>query len=124
MDLRGGTTVAGFPVWHAGNMGANSGLSADSVRGIFLDTTATATTIVQRDSNGDIYALGAKLGNIQVGYTTDNKIDTSSGNLILDSAGGTVQVDDVLNVTSGGIIVKGTSLNAVIWVRTFTFMGA
>ena len=36
-------------------------------------------------------------GNIQVGVTGDNEIDTSSGGLTLDSAGGTVTVDDNSN---------------------------
>ena len=48
---------------------------------------------------GDIYGTGATLDNIRVAVTAANEIDTSSGNLILDSAGGTVQVDDNLNVT-------------------------
>jgi len=48
---------------------------------------------------GNIYGTGADLGNIQVGITGDNEIDTVSGNLTLDSAGGTVVVDDNLNVT-------------------------
>lgn len=43
---------------------------------------------------GGVYA-----DNIQIGVTAANEIDTSSGNLILDSAGGTVQVTDNLNVT-------------------------
>jgi hypothetical protein len=48
---------------------------------------------------GDIYGTGATLDNVRVAVTAVNEIDTSSGNLILDSAGGTVQVDDNLNVT-------------------------
>ena len=48
---------------------------------------------------GNIYGTGADLGNIQVGITGDNEIDTVSGNLTLDSAGGTVIVDDILQVT-------------------------
>ena len=42
---------------------------------------------------------GAYLGNIQVGITDDNEIDTSSGNLTIDSAGGTTTIDDILAVT-------------------------
>ena len=48
---------------------------------------------------GDIYGTGATLDNIRVGVTGGNEIDTSSGNLTLDSAGGTVTVDDNLSVT-------------------------
>ena len=42
---------------------------------------------------------GAYLGNVQVGITGDNEIDTSSGNLTIDSAGGTTTIDDILTVT-------------------------
>jgi hypothetical protein len=42
---------------------------------------------------------GAYLGNVQVGITSDNEIDTTSGNLTIDSAGGTTTVDDILTVT-------------------------
>jgi hypothetical protein len=48
---------------------------------------------------GDVYATGADIGNIKIGLTTDNEIDTVTGNLTLDSAGGTVTVDDNLSVT-------------------------
>ena len=48
---------------------------------------------------GDIYGTGATLDNIRVAITGANEIDTTSGNLTLDSAGGTVVVDDNLNVT-------------------------
>ena len=48
---------------------------------------------------GNVYGTGADLGNIQVGITGTNEIDTASGNLTLDSAGGTVTVDDNLSVT-------------------------
>lgn len=37
-------------------------------------------------------------GNVQVGVTNDNEIDTSSGNLTIDSAGGTTTIDDELTV--------------------------
>ena len=48
---------------------------------------------------GDIYGTGATLDNIRVAVTGANEIDTTSGNLTLDSAGGTVVVDDILQVT-------------------------
>jgi len=46
------------------------------------------------DGNG-----GANIDNVQIGVTGDNEIDTSTGNLTIDSAGGTVIVDDQLEVT-------------------------
>ena len=44
---------------------------------------------------------GGSFGNIQVGETGDNEIDTASLNLILDSAGGTINIDD--NITVAGV---------------------
>ena len=46
------------------------------------------------DGNG-----GANIDNVQIGVTNDNEIDTSTGNLTIDSAGGTVTVDDQFAVT-------------------------
>lgn len=51
---------------------------------------------------------GATLDAIQVGVTASNEIDTSSGNLTIDSAGGTVTVDDNL-IVSGDLTVSGTT---------------
>ena len=52
---------------------------------------------------GGVYA-----DNVRIGVSAANEIDTSSGNLILDSAGGTVQVTDNLDVT--GALTLGTAL--------------
>ena len=52
---------------------------------------------------GGVYA-----DNVRIGITAANEIDTSSGNLLLDSQGGTVQVDDDLDVT--GALTLGTAL--------------
>ena len=61
---------------------------------------------------GDVYATGADIGNIQVGITGDNEIDTVSGNLVLDSAGGTVTVDDILQVTGATTITGRLNLSS------------
>lgn len=45
------------------------------------------------------FATGAVADGIQIGITGASEIDTSSGNLTLDSASGTVIVDDQLSVT-------------------------
>ena len=52
---------------------------------------------------------GATLDGVQIGITAGNEIDTVSGNLTIDSAGGTVTVDDNLTV-SGNLIVNGTTV--------------
>jgi len=56
---------------------------------------------------GDVYGTGADLGNIQIGITGDNEIDTSSGALTIDSATGETTIDDNLTVT-GDLDVTGT----------------
>ena len=52
---------------------------------------------------------GGSFGNIQVGETGDNEIDTGSGNLTLDSAGGTVAIDDNLTVSGDVDLGDATS---------------
>lgn len=49
--------------------------------------------------SGTLESAGSTQGNIRIGVTDDNEIDTSTGNLVIDSSGGTVTVDDILNVT-------------------------
>ncbi len=53
---------------------------------------------------GGVYA-----GNVQVGITGDNEIDTTSGNLTIDSAGGTTTIDDIL-VVSGAASAASLTL--------------
>ena len=54
--------------------------------------------------SGNVTSTGNTAGNVQVGITNDNEIDTSSGNLTLDSQGGTVTVDDNFTVTASKTI--------------------
>ena len=81
-----------------------------------LETISTGATIygVARASALRIVGI-ATIDNVRIGES-DNKIDTIEGNLILDSTGGTVQVDDVLyvnndtdstNTDSGSIYTQG-----------------
>jgi hypothetical protein len=54
------------------------------------------------------FATGAVVDAIQIGITAAGEIDTSSGNLTIDSAGGTVTIDDNLTVT-GNLYVNGST---------------
>ena len=56
---------------------------------------------------GAIVSSGGTFGNIRIGTTNDNTIDTSTGNLILDSTGGTVDINDDVDV-SGNLVCGGT----------------
>jgi hypothetical protein len=49
----------------------------------------------------NVLGIGATFGNIQIAITNDNELDTSTGNLTIDSAGGTTIVDDNFKVTNG-----------------------
>lgn len=77
-----------------------------------IEATANAATLQGVTDNGNtttnaITVAGLTSKNITVGVSSDNTITTSTGNLTLDSAGGTVTISD--NVTiSGNLTVQGT----------------
>ena len=84
-------------------VGGTLGVTGNST----LSGTLTITGAI--DANG-----GAVIDNIRIGITNDNEIDTASGNLTIDSAGGTTTIDDNLTVSgnstlSGTLGVTGTS---------------
>ena len=54
---------------------------------------------------------GGTIDNIQIGVTDDNEIDTTSGNLTIDSAGGTVTIDDEL-IVSGDVRINGNDIKS------------
>ena len=58
---------------------------------LLVSGISTFTGLV--DANG-----GAHIDNLRLGIDADNDITTSSGNLTLDSTGGTVEVNDNLQV--------------------------
>ena len=87
------TTITASTLGNAGNAGINQ-------TGVITATTFNATS--------SFTGPGATFGNIQIAVTGDNEIDTTSGNLILDSAGGTVQVTDNITV-SGNATVDGNA---------------
>lgn len=73
------------------------------------DVTVGSTSISLGGTSTTLAGLTAvTVDNVQVGVGGTNEIDTSSGNLTLDSAGGTVEVDDNLTV-SGNLTVNGTT---------------
>jgi len=49
--------------------------------------------------NGSIDCSTVTFGNIRIADTTDNTIDTSTGNLIINTAGGKVEITDDLSIT-------------------------
>ena len=96
----------------------------------FDDSASAFTFIPDATNNTEVFSgtagnvifsegtfTGLASGNIKVGQTADGEIDTSSGNLTLDSAGGTVAVDDDLTV-SGGATVTGAIAGASLTLTT------
>jgi len=93
-----------------GSLDVDGHLNADNVSIAGVSTMTGASTFSAGvtiagalDANG-----GASIDNVQIGVTNNNEIDTSSGNLVIDSAGGTTTVDDNLTV-SGNLTVNGTT---------------
>jgi len=77
-----------------------------------LNVSGVSTFTGLVDANG-----GAEIDNIRIGVANDNEIDTSTGNLTLDSAGGTVAIDDDVTI-SGSLNVTGLSTFAGITTVT------
>ena len=71
--------------------------------------TVEDNSTVNQDLSSDASPTfaGVTADNVQVGVTAAGEIDTSSGNLTIDSAGGTVAIDDI--VTVAGTLTVGTS---------------
>ena len=80
-----------------------------SVTGSGSETAAVTLSLPQNIATTSSPTFsGGTLDAVRIGITNANEIDTSSGNLILDSTGGTVEIDDNLTV-SGNLTVNGTT---------------
>ena len=107
-DVDGATTLDGLTVAEGASFSSTLDVDgATTLDGLTVAEAATfdvgVTITGALDANG-----GASIDNVQIGVTNDNEIDTSSGNLVIDSAGGTTTVDDNLTV-SGNLTVNGTT---------------
>jgi len=92
-NVRIGVTANGTIDTDSGDLTLNAS-TGQVIVGDDLSVTGVSTFTGAIDANG-----GATIDNIQIGITDDNRIDTSTGDLTLDSAGGQVVVDDNLRVT-------------------------
>jgi hypothetical protein len=86
------STVVGVAGTFSGAVSGTTGTFSDAVAG----TAATFTGLTITDG-------------VRVGVTADNEIDTVSGNLVLDSAGGTITVDDNITIASSKTIDMGAN---------------
>ena len=92
-DVVGNINSAGVST--AVTLDVNGDLDVDghaNIDNMSVSGISTFTGLI--DGNG-----GASIDNVRIGVAGDNEIDTSTGNLTIDSAGGTVTVDDQFAVT-------------------------
>jgi hypothetical protein len=75
------------------------------VKNLNVGGTSTLTGLL--DANG-----GATIDNVRIGVAGDNEIDTSTGNLTIDSAGGTTTIDDDLSVNGTLGVTGATTLSS------------
>jgi len=102
IDANGGATIDNVTIGvdtdneistSTGDLNLDSSSGQTNVDDRLLVTgISTFTGLV--DANG-----GAQIDNIRIGVANNNEIDTSSGDLTLDSQGGNVIIDDILTVT-------------------------
>ena len=89
---------------------SGSSLSSPSQGNVTLTTNgvaATTTPLGLTTTDNPSFA-GLTAGAVTVGFTTDNTINTTSGNLTINSAGGTTTLDDNVIIT-GNLNVEGTT---------------
>ena len=92
-DLVGDINSSGISTFVALDVNGDSDFDGHTnIDNLSVAGVSTFTGLI--DGNG-----GANIDNVQIGVSNDNEIDTSSGNLTIDSAGGQVIVDDHLSVT-------------------------
>jgi hypothetical protein len=72
-----------------------------------LDGTVTQVDVNNLQTDDSPTFAGVRGGNINVGITDDNTIDTTSGDLTINSSGGTTTIDDEL-VVAGNTTVQGS----------------
>ena len=102
-----GTETAGNYVATVASLGSGTNNGTITVAGSGSETAAVTLAIT---STSTPTVAGIKAGNVQCGVTADGEIDTDSGNLTIDSSGGTTTVDDNLTVT-GNLTVNGSTVS-------------
>ena len=103
----GGLGVLGDS-YFGNSLGVRTNLRIEGNTNATNQTTGALQVVGGIGAQGDIHAAGAVLDAVRIGVTAGNQIDTTAGNLVLDSTGGTVQVNDNLTIT-GNLTVQGTT---------------
>ena len=97
-------TGTALSVSYNASIGGTLGVTGATTLSSTLAVTGQTTLTGLLDANG-----GATIDNIRLGVANNNEIDTSTGNLILDSAGGTVDVQDILSVAGITTLLNTTT---------------
>ena len=97
-----------YRVWHAGNDGAGSGLSADTLQGASPSAVASNSTIVQRNGNGYVFAnyFNTTPNDVSSGVT---KVCVETGNDGYIRHGTAAAVRSFLNVADGANNITNTN---------------
>jgi len=101
--------------------GGNNVAGIDTTAGsTFTNLKATGITTLTGalDANG-----GATIDNIQIGVTDNNELDTASGNLIIDSAGGSINITDNITVSGVSTFSGNVNISGVTTSGTFAATG-
>jgi len=105
----GGAEVTGITTI-TGTLDANGALDVDGHTELDDVNVSGASTFAGLvDANA-----GAHIDNLRLGIGADNEITTSAGNLNLDSAGGTVDVNANLNVTGVSTFTGAADFNGAV----------
>ena len=89
-------------------------VTSNSTNSLTVGNSGTETAAVTLTLAQDIHTTanptfaGVTADSVRIGITAANEIDTSAGNLIIDSTGGTTTIDDNL-IVSGDLTVNGTT---------------
>jgi len=106
LTLEGGITVSGST---SGSSTFNAPATGSTLTYTLPGSAGGAFTVLTNDGSGNLsWALpgggGSTFGNITIAVDTDNTISTTTGDLLLDSASGTIEMDGIVNI-------KGDYLN-------------
>ena len=105
-NLPNGVNFSGKSVYVAGARYTGiKGVSTPGASNTFTDVNATGIVTATIGLVGD---------QIRIGIAASTEIDTLTDNLILDSAGGTVNIDDNLNVVGVSTFASAVDVNAAV----------
>lgn len=115
ITIAGNSTALGGAVTQAQILAGSGAISGSSLSSpnqgeVIITNNGVAQSAVDlglQTTDSPSFA-GVTAGNITAGVSDDNTINTTTGNLVINSAGGTTTVDDNL-IVSGDLTVNGTA---------------